>query len=103
MENKVKIGDIFRSSWGYEQTNIDHFVVVKLTEKTVWLQPIGNKVVEECGWASAYVKPDPSRVMGEPFRRKLNYHPSGVSVSINSFSGAFLVDKNSQAMQTSYY
>lgn len=100
---KVKVGDIFCSTWGYEQTNVDHFVVVRLTDKTVWLQPIGNVVVKEVGWASAYVKPDPSRIMGEPFRRKLNYYPSGAYVSINSFSGARLVDKNSETLQTSYY
>lgn len=100
---KVKVGDIFRSTWGYEQTNVDHFVVVKLTDKTVWLQPIGNAIVEEWGWASAYVKADSSRIMGEPFRRKLKYYPYGVYVNINSFSSASLVDKDSQTLQTSYY
>ena len=105
MENKhkVEVGSIFRSTWGYEQTNVDHYVVVRMTEKTVWLQQIGNEVVEECGWASAYVKPDPLRKFGEPLRRKLSHYPTGAYVSINSFSSASLVDKDSKTMQTSYY
>ena len=30
----VKVGDIFESSWGYDQTNVDFFQVVKLVGKT---------------------------------------------------------------------
>lgn len=30
----VKVGDIFESSWGYEQTNVDFFQVVALAGKT---------------------------------------------------------------------
>ena len=29
-KHDVKVGDIFRSSWGYEQTNIDYYEVTKL-------------------------------------------------------------------------
>jgi hypothetical protein len=100
---KVEIGDIFCSTWGYEQTNVDHFIVVRVTEKTVWLQLIGNEVVEECGWACAYVKPYPERIIGEPFRRKLSYYTSGVYVSINSYASAHLVDKDTKTLQTSYH
>jgi|TARA_R110000772_G_scaffold254416_1_gene370397 hypothetical protein len=31
MENKVKIGDIFKCSWGYDQTNVDFFKCVGFT------------------------------------------------------------------------
>lgn len=100
----VKIGDIFRCSWGYEQTNVDYYVVVKVTKKMVTLQEIGSEVTKECGWASCYVKPDPTRIIGKPFRRKFNtYGENQVYVSINSFSGATRVDKDSESLQTSYY
>jgi hypothetical protein len=36
MSNKnVKVGDIFYSSWGYDQTNIDYYMVTKLIGKTM--------------------------------------------------------------------
>ena len=35
-----KVGDILSASWGYEQTNIDFFQVVKVTEKTATIREI---------------------------------------------------------------
>ena len=37
IENKfgIKVGDIYYISWGWEQTNVDFFKVVKVTEKSV--------------------------------------------------------------------
>lgn len=44
---KVKIGDVFRSSWGYDQTNINYFQVVGLRGKvTLELREIAADVVE---------------------------------------------------------
>lgn len=40
----MKQDDIFVSSWGYEQTNVDFYEVVKVTAKTVTLIPIERKV-----------------------------------------------------------
>ena len=40
----MKQGDVFVSSWGYEQTNVDFYEVVKVTAKTVMLIPIERKV-----------------------------------------------------------
>jgi hypothetical protein len=42
--NAVKIGDIFVYSWGYEQTNIDFFKVLKRTPKTVTVAKIPSRV-----------------------------------------------------------
>mgnify|MGYP006292550807 CR=1 FL=1 len=33
----VKVGDIFDAHWGYEQTNVDYYMVVKVTGKSAWL------------------------------------------------------------------
>lgn len=38
-----KKGDILYSVWGYDQTNIDYFQVVKATEKSVWIREIDKK------------------------------------------------------------
>ena len=37
-----KIGDLFYSSWGYEQTNIDFYQVTDVTKRMVGLTPIGE-------------------------------------------------------------
>ena len=34
-KHNLKIGDIFRASWGYDQTNIDYYEVIKLVGKTM--------------------------------------------------------------------
>lgn len=40
----MKQGDIFVRSWGYDQTNVDFYEVVKVAAKTVTLIPIERKV-----------------------------------------------------------
>ena len=39
-QHNIKVGDIFYNSWGYEQTNIDFYQVVKTTKKTITLKGI---------------------------------------------------------------
>lgn len=52
-----KVGDVFYSSWGYDQTNIDFYVVEATKGKTMcYLVPVGNKTVENQGSAD-YVVP----------------------------------------------
>lgn len=41
--NPFKVGMLFINSWGYEQTNVDYFQVVRLTPRGVYLRPIGSK------------------------------------------------------------
>ena len=38
----VKVGDIFYTSWGYDQTNVEFFKVVRATEKSIWVQETGQ-------------------------------------------------------------
>lgn len=102
-----KIGDILYSSWGYDQTNIDFYKVVKVSDFSVWIQEIGKKVVEVTGWAHQNVVPVDSpeyqvRNWDVPNEYITKTHPiqrkkiqpsfSGYGVSLNSFSSAFLWD-----------
>lgn len=104
---KPKVGDILYSSWGYDQTNIEFFKVVKVSEFSVWIQEIGKKVVEVTGWAHQNVVPVDSPeyevrnwdVPGEYItkthpiqRKKIQTYGGGYGVSLNSFSIAFLWD-----------
>ena len=47
-ENTVKqglsVGDILSSSWGYDQTNVNFYEVVRATTKTVWLRERGKAI-----------------------------------------------------------
>ena len=45
-KHNIKPGDIFYNSWGYEQTNIDFYQVVKTTAKTITLRKIKSKSVD---------------------------------------------------------
>lgn len=46
----VKVGDIFYISWGYEQTNLDFFKVVKLCgTQSVRIVEVGMKIKEQSG------------------------------------------------------
>ncbi len=42
-KNPVKAGDIFYSSWGYEQTNIDFYEILKVTEKSVFFKELHSE------------------------------------------------------------
>jgi len=63
----IKVGDIWSCSWGYEQTNVDFYVVVKVTGKMVHLREIASRSTGDSS-----VAPDPTRfVSSEIHARKV--------------------------------
>jgi hypothetical protein len=40
--NPYKVGDVFKSSWGYDQTNINYYQAIKVTAKTVTVREIAQ-------------------------------------------------------------
>jgi len=55
---KIKVGDIFVYSWGWEQTNVNFYQVVeKSSPMTVVVREIGYETIEETSWASENVRP----------------------------------------------
>lgn len=94
-EHEVKVGTIFDSSWGYDQTNIDFYEVVKYTVgKTgiewVTVQKIGQHLQGTEHGGHERVTPDRRRKIGEPFRRKLQRFRSGAGFSPESYTWASL-------------
>ena len=68
----VKVGDLYYTSWGYEQTNIDFYKVVGLVGKaTAEIVKIGSITTETTSWGSDRVKPNPEVTIGEPFRVRI--------------------------------
>ena len=55
----VEIGTIFYASWGYDQTNIEFYKVIRKTATMVELRAIGQIYVESASSMSEYVMPDP--------------------------------------------
>ena len=66
--NHYKVGDIMRTHWGYEQTNIEYFEVVEVKGKHVIVREIA-KDGYSTGWAMEQVGPMPGNYVGKPKRR----------------------------------
>ena len=49
MEHDPQPGDIYSTSWGYDQTNVEFFQVVKRTVKSVWLRRISSEIRDRDG------------------------------------------------------
>lgn len=88
----VEVGNIFRSSWGYEQTNIDYYQVTKLVGRTmVEVREIARNSWNGEHYMTGYCVPLPDDFIGKPLRRKVQTHGSSAAIAINSFSHAFLI------------
>lgn len=55
--SKPQVGQFLCASWGYEQTNVQFYKVVRVSESSVWVQEWENKVDEVVGWLSEKVVP----------------------------------------------
>lgn len=54
----VKVGDVFYTSWGYDQTNVDFYQVIAITEGGCYIRPIGGGIDEKKSYRGAdYVYP----------------------------------------------
>lgn len=54
--HSLKVGDIITNSWGYDQTNVDWYRIVRTSRTFVWIQPICAQV-EETGFMSGPSEP----------------------------------------------
>lgn len=101
----LKVGDVLYSSWGYDQTNVDFYVVTRRTKCTVTLAPIDSIVVENVAWAHDKVVADMehAKLMIEhpvyaPKHKCLNNKrikwdgTEHAQVKISSFSRAWIYD-----------
>ncbi|NNM59190.1 MAG: hypothetical protein HKM04_05185 [Legionellales bacterium] len=83
-KHPFKVGDIFYTSWGYEQTNLDFFEVVAVPSvKTITLSEIGMNAKQE-GYRCCKATPAKGVFLGEPFSCRVTV---GDSLRINSHYG----------------
>ena len=85
----LKVGDVLRSSWGYDQTNIDYYEVTALIgEHIIKARPIATESVET-EWLQGKCVPVPNNFTG-PAKR---YRPTeGNAVKVRSFAWAHPVE-----------
>ena len=87
----VKVGDIFKDSWGYEQTNVDYFqVVAKPSSSFIVVKKINYELIDETvSNMSAYVKPLINSFKND---EELKFKLNGASFKSSSFSWANKVE-----------
>lgn len=97
----VNVGDIFVCTWGYDQTNVDFYRVIKKTKTGVSLIPMSKKVIEyNSNYMTGKVLPGEDFAGSKPMRRKLNKYGDKFYVSINSFSSARKWDGKAETFTT---
>lgn len=68
----VAVGDIFVASWGYDQTNVDFYEVVRLTKTQAYIRPIGA-ASDDGGGYSGKKTPKKGAFTGEETRHAVKY------------------------------
>ncbi len=96
INSKYKVGDIFVSSWGYEQTNIDFYKIVAMSKSggpgvkivklgKVWLKQDPGREYEDP------VMPDEGKT-SEPFAKRVNAEIGVPKIKISNYQTAYLWD-----------
>lgn len=87
-DHDVKVGDIFRCSWGYDQTNVDHYEVTRVMGKMVEIREIAQ-MREETGFMQGKCVPHAGKYIGEPMRKRVKMHSGEPSIAIASYASAY--------------
>ncbi len=96
----VKVGDIFVSQWGYEQSNVDFFQVVARPSKAkVTVRPIRSKNVLYITSDSGRVAPLKDDFIGD---EESTYNLGAKSFKINSYAHATLAVEGETYYTSSY-
>ena len=88
---QFEVGQIVCSSYGYNMTIVEFYLVDRMTKSNVWLRPIGRIVKNDDGRGDGTAEPslDFKAADSLVFRKKIQHYDSGnqyVSDSIKSFS-----------------
>ncbi len=87
---KIETGSVLKSSWGYDQTNINFYRVVDVKNNWATLEPIGQTVIETlAGYMGERVAPF-NVTTGKKFRRKIKHFLGEDMVGINTYAAASL-------------
>lgn len=91
----IKVGDIFVSSWGWEQTNVDFYKVVGKTAARIKVVKIGKRnTTSDGGWTGTSM-PEPNTILSsKPTIKKVSagWRGDGASFDVSSYASASLWD-----------
>ena len=94
--HKLAIGDVLRSSWGYDQTNIDYYQVVELVGKrSVRIRKIGKEAVES-GYMQGESVPAKDHFIGDAMLKQVSLYDNA-SVKIASYASAYKMEPKTVA------
>lgn len=85
--HSLKVGQVLYSSWGYDQTNIDYYEVIRVVgPHTVEIREIGCVGVAEQGGPSELVSPKVGNYIGDSMIKRAS---ADNSVRIASYASAY--------------
>lgn len=98
----VSVGDIFASSWGYEQTNVSFYQVVSIHGKaTVFVRPVDSEVTYIN--MQGYVIPKPNIFVGEEIiKRRIKDYASCPLIVIEEYERAYKTNPTEKHEFSSY-
>lgn len=90
----VKVGDVFRCSWGYDQTNIDYFEVTALIGKKMCEVRELVQEIKHTGHDQGTCVPVPGQFVDETkaIRKKILNAGSRPALAIYSFAHAYRIE-----------
>jgi hypothetical protein len=97
-KHELKVGDILDSSWGYDQTNVDFYQVISVTDKSVVIREIGSRTVRSDGSGSDYVVPVPDHFTGKAMVKRVSPRNT---LRLTSYSSADKWDGSPQRQTSS--
>jgi len=83
-QNQLSVGDVLKSTWGYEQTNVDYYEVTRSKGMFVWIRPIRAKHGAEDAFMQGKIVPLPGDYTGDEIRKRAQRD----YVKINSYQYA---------------
>jgi len=88
-DHQVEEGALFYESWGYDQTNINFYQVVKALPKSVYIREVASTVVEDLE-SQELVVPVPDNFIGKEMIKRVNDIGKDYCLRMTSFSTAFV-------------
>jgi hypothetical protein len=86
-------GKVVENSWGYDQTNIDYYMITKRNGQWVWLVPMTYATCEDTGFLQGKCTPGQVKAGIKPFRRKVHvWQGQEQGIAIKSYGWCSLWD-----------
>lgn len=87
--DKFEVGAILTDSWGWEQTNIDFYCIVKRAGLWITVLPMSKKTSEEIGFMTNHELPGEINFCADPQRKKLktDAHGKDYGFSFRDYAG----------------